>query len=108
MLTRVHALESHFDFAVEFFIRCLRGICALEGEDLATCGFVHEGAVRELHGFYLAMTPLVEKIAVDRDEDGRARVDITYRFGPSSDESASIVDGVQNSSFSRRDQGPCG
>jgi hypothetical protein len=25
---------------------------------------------------------LVEKISVDRDEDGRAKVDITYRFGP--------------------------
>ena len=25
---------------------------------------------------------LVEKITVDRDEDGRAKVDITYRFGP--------------------------
>ena len=25
---------------------------------------------------------LVEKITVDRDEDGRAEVHITYRFGP--------------------------
>jgi hypothetical protein len=25
---------------------------------------------------------LVEKITADRDEDGRAKVDITYRFGP--------------------------
>jgi site-specific DNA recombinase len=41
---------------------------------------------------------LVEKIAVDRDEDGRAKVDITYRFGPPEAplEASSLV-GVQGS-----------
>jgi predicted ATPase/DNA-binding SARP family transcriptional activator len=51
---------------------------------------------------------LVEKITVDRDEDGRAEVHITYRFGPPPEETASFVGGVRNSSFSRRDQGPRG
>ena len=41
---------------------------------------------------------LVEKISADRDEDGRAKVDITYRFGPpeASLEADSLV-GVQDS-----------
>ena len=30
---------------------------------------------------------LVEKITADRDEDGRARVNVTYRFGSPPDES---------------------
>jgi hypothetical protein len=40
---------------------------------------------------------LVEKISVDRNEDGRAKVAITYRFGPPPDASAGIVGGIQNS-----------
>jgi site-specific DNA recombinase len=40
---------------------------------------------------------LVEKIAVDRNEDGRAKIDITYRFGPPPEESTSFVSRVQNS-----------
>ncbi len=40
---------------------------------------------------------LVENISVDRNEDGRAKVDITYSFGPPPEESASIVDGARNS-----------
>jgi hypothetical protein len=40
---------------------------------------------------------LVEKIIVDRNEDGRAKVDITYRFGPPPEESTSFVSGVRNS-----------
>jgi uncharacterized protein (DUF2267 family) len=54
---------------------------------------------------------LVEKITVDRDEDGRAKVHITYRFGPPPKESDSFVGGVRNSSFRGWDQGlttPCG
>jgi hypothetical protein len=47
---------------------------------------------------------LVEKITVDRDEDGRAEVHITYRFGPPPEGSASFVDGVQNSRMRRRAQ----
>jgi site-specific DNA recombinase len=40
---------------------------------------------------------LVEKITVDRDEDGRAKVDITYRFGPlEAPLQADILDGVQS------------
>jgi hypothetical protein len=39
---------------------------------------------------------LVEKIAVSRAEDGRAKVDITYRFGPPP-EGANSADGVRNS-----------
>ena len=31
---------------------------------------------------------LVEKIAASRDEEGRAKVDITYRFGPPAEEMA--------------------
>jgi hypothetical protein len=42
------------------------------------------------------MKLLVEKISVDRTKDGRAKVDITYRLGPPSEESASIVVGVKN------------
>jgi site-specific DNA recombinase len=37
---------------------------------------------------------LVEKVTADRDEDGHARVEITYRFGPPPDEG--IVTSVQN------------
>lgn len=44
---------------------------------------------------------LVEKITVGRAEDGRARVDITYRFGPREAQvetgGASSVDRVNNS-----------
>ena len=47
---------------------------------------------------------LVEKITVDRDEDGRAEVYITYRFGPPPEGSASFVDGVRNSRMRRRAQ----
>ena len=47
---------------------------------------------------------LVEKITVDRDEDGRAEVHITYRFGPPQEGSASFVDGVRNSRMRRRAQ----
>ena len=47
---------------------------------------------------------LVEKITVDRDEDGRAEVHITYRFGPPPEGSASFVDGVRNSRMRRRAQ----
>ena len=46
---------------------------------------------------------LVEKITADRDEDGRAKVDITYRFGPPeapAGEVDSLV-GVQSSSKHR-------
>ena len=40
---------------------------------------------------------LVEKITVDRDEDVRAKVDITYRFGPVEGPiEADSLDGVQN------------
>ncbi len=39
---------------------------------------------------------LVGKIIVDRNEDGRAKVDITYRFGPPPEESTSFVGGVHN------------
>lgn len=47
---------------------------------------------------------LVEKITVDRDEDGRAEVHITYRFGPPPEGAASFVDGVRNSRMRRRAQ----
>jgi len=41
---------------------------------------------------------LVERIDVSRTEDGRLRVDITYRFGPPTTESAEeCADGVRNS-----------
>jgi site-specific DNA recombinase len=44
---------------------------------------------------------LVEKITVGRNEDGRARVDITYRFGPREAQAATVgatsVDRVSNS-----------
>jgi site-specific DNA recombinase len=41
---------------------------------------------------------LVEKIAASRDEEGRAKVDITYRFGPPAEEHASSgVSGEPNS-----------
>jgi hypothetical protein len=41
---------------------------------------------------------LVEKIAASRDEEGRAKVDITYRFGPPAEEHAgSGVSGERNS-----------
>ena len=41
---------------------------------------------------------LVERIIVSRDEtEGRARVDITYRFGPPALPEAESADGVQNS-----------
>lgn len=41
---------------------------------------------------------LVEKITVDRDEDGRTKVDITYRFGPpEASLEVGILVGVQNS-----------
>jgi site-specific DNA recombinase len=39
---------------------------------------------------------LVERITVSRDDEGRARVDITYRFGPPTARDAS-TDSVQNS-----------
>ena len=49
---------------------------------------------------------LVEKITVDRDEDGRAEVHIAYRFEPPTEESTSFVDGVQNTlEFLRARQG---
>jgi hypothetical protein len=38
---------------------------------------------------------LVEKITADRDEDGRARINVTYRFGPPPDDS--IVSSVRDS-----------
>jgi site-specific DNA recombinase len=38
---------------------------------------------------------LVEKITADRDEDGRVKVDITYRFGPPTGED--VLVGVQDS-----------
>jgi hypothetical protein len=49
---------------------------------------------------------LVEKITADRDEDGRAKVDITYRFGPPEAplEADSLV-GVQDFGRSRRKRG---
>ena len=41
---------------------------------------------RNTQGAYLhrreLVNLLVEKISADRDKDGRAKVDITYRFGP--------------------------
>jgi len=44
---------------------------------------------------------LVERLTVGRAENGRARVDITYRFGPPADQpetvGASSVDRVNNS-----------
>ena len=44
---------------------------------------------------------LVEKITVGRNEDGRARVDLTYRFGPREAQAATVgatnVDRVSNS-----------
>ncbi len=43
---------------------------------------------------------LVEKINVSRDEGGRAKVEVTYRFGPPS--SYNSADGVQNSKSLRR------
>ncbi len=49
---------------------------------------------------------LVEKITVDRDEDGRAKVHIAYRFGPLLEESDRFLVGVRNSRFLRLDQGP--
>ena len=43
---------------------------------------------------------LVERIAASRDEEGRAKVDITYRFGPSAAESAEVcVSGKQNTTL---------
>jgi hypothetical protein len=56
-----------------------------------------------LHRRELVKLP-VEKITVDRDEDGRAEVHITYRFGPPPEGSASFVDGVRNSRMRRRAQ----
>jgi Recombinase zinc beta ribbon domain len=49
---------------------------------------------------------LVEKITADRDEDGRVKVDITYRFGPPEAplEADNLV-GVQGSRRSRRAMG---
>jgi len=42
---------------------------------------------------------LVERIVANRDEEGRPKVDITYRFGPPVEEGAGrCVGGVQNSS----------
>jgi hypothetical protein len=42
---------------------------------------------------------LVEKVSVDRNEDGRVKVDITYRFGPTEATlEADILVGVRNSS----------
>ncbi len=41
---------------------------------------------------------LVEKITADRDEDGRTKVDITYRFGPpEAPLEVGILVGVENS-----------
>jgi hypothetical protein len=37
---------------------------------------------------------LVERIVIGRDEEGRTKVDITYRFGPPA--AAESADGVQN------------
>src|SRR5829696_8939551 len=34
---------------------------------------------------------LVEKITADRDEDGRARLTVTYRFGPPPDDSCCLI-----------------
>jgi len=49
---------------------------------------------------------LVEKITADRDEDGRVKVDITYRFGPPEAplEADNLV-GVHGSGKSRRAKG---
>ena len=38
---------------------------------------------------------LVEKITADRDEDGRARINVTYRFGSPPDDS--VVSSVRDS-----------
>jgi hypothetical protein len=46
---------------------------------------------------------LVEKISADRDEDGRAKVDITYRFGPPTGED--VLVGIQGPGRSRRAKG---
>jgi hypothetical protein len=43
---------------------------------------------------------LVERTAVSRTEEGRPKVDITYRFGPPAEDSArECVSGVQNSTL---------
>ncbi len=42
------------------------------------------------------MKLLVEQIKVDRNEDGHAQVQITYRFGPPPEEPENVY-GVQNS-----------
>ncbi len=43
---------------------------------------------------------LVERIVIGRDEEGRTKVEVTYRFGPPA--AAESADGVQNSEvFSR-------
>jgi hypothetical protein len=48
---------------------------------------------------------LVEKITTDRDENGHARAEITYRFGPPPKEA--FVTSVQNTSrFSQVRPGP--
>ena len=49
---------------------------------------------------------LVERVDIDRDEDGRVTVDITYRFGPPAD--AKSADGVQNSEEFARAHGRSG
>jgi hypothetical protein len=46
---------------------------------------------------------LVEKITADRDEDGRAKVDITYRFGPPAGEE--VLVGVQGSPVPDQEDG---
>ena len=47
---------------------------------------------------------LVEKVLVGRDEEGRTKVDVTYRFGPPKTEDHS-ADGGQNSEAFRRAHG---
>jgi hypothetical protein len=49
---------------------------------------------------------LVERVSIDRDEDGRVTVDITYRFGPPADSDS--ADGVQNSEEFARAHGRSG
>jgi hypothetical protein len=40
---------------------------------------------------------LVERITTGRDENGHARVEITYRFGPPPGEAEALVSSVRNS-----------
>ena len=49
---------------------------------------------------------LVERATIDRGEDGRVKVDITYRFGPLADSDS--ADGVQNNEEFARVHGRSG